>query len=225
MNDIAKRVFAIPAEVEMLLEQAFEEKKELGEVSPQLLEELNRAVGSLDQLKTEVAGWQMYSVGKKTGREAELKPLIKDLQKELKDHADKVEFIEYLLEKLIPPGPNSAFVNDRVAVYYSPSEATEPVDAEAEEATPIEFCETKYVPDKKKIKAAIEEWNQKCWQAKKAGEKEPPHPCPGWRIKQNWNLKVTLGGPGAQKNAKSRAKDREEIGATVGQQELPGGEG
>lgn len=121
---------------------------------------------------------------------ARIKPLIDELQSEIKFHSDRLEYAKKVLMFLVPPGRDSSYVNELVSIFYTASESTEVFDPEAVPIEYLEFSEPK--PSVSKIKEAL-----------KASKN-----VPGARTVVKYNLRIGAGGERGKLNESNRKKSR-----------------
>ncbi|NNE32099.1 MAG: hypothetical protein HKN40_07000 [Winogradskyella sp.] len=142
-----------------------------------------------DELLTELGTWYLNTKAKSEGKKAELKPLIDEMQNELRYYEKRLDFIKWAITNLLEPSDESDFVNDKVALFYQRSEKTVVTEPDA---VPIEYCKVVSTPQLTVIKEALE-----------SGEN-----VPGCEVETRYNLQVKLGGDRAIQNAKARQKKR-----------------
>lgn len=184
MSDLIRQVFALPLEFEHLATQAEQEMAETGAVSPELMEELGRCTISKERLLTALGHWWAQTDADLSGLEAKYKPIIEAMQGEMKYLKKRTEFIESLIERLLPPGEELA--NDDVHILYAHSQSVEITD---KDAVPFEYL-SEPEPEFGKIRSSLMNGAE----------------VAGARLKTNYNLKVKPGGPKAIAAAKKRAK-------------------
>lgn len=184
MSDLIRQVFALPLEFEHLASQAEEEMEAKGEVSPELMGELQRCAKDKEKLLTALGHWWAQTDADLTGLEAKYKPIIEAMQGEIKFLKKRSDFIESLIERLLPPGEELA--NDDVHLLYGTSQSVEITD---KDAVPFEYLSDPE-PEIGKIRASLLNGVN----------------VDGARLKPNYNLKVKPGGPKAIAAAKKRAK-------------------
>jgi len=131
----------------------------------------------------------LHLKAKAEGKKAELEPVIKEMQQEIKYFENKLEFAKWAISSTLPPGPDSEFVNERVSLFYQKSESVKVIDAES---VPVEFCKIVTTPKLTEIKAAL-----------LVGED-----IPGCEIAENYSLRVKTGGERAIANAKARRRKK-----------------
>lgn len=121
---------------------------------------------------------------------AKYKPIMEAYQKEIDYCVKRKAAAEETIKRLLPPGPDSECVNEHVSCWYRASTRGEFIDPEA---VPLEYCETKIIPN---LKA--------CNEAAKRGEQVPGH-----RLTQEYHLVIEMGGERAKRNAKTRKRNRQ----------------
>lgn len=120
---------------------------------------------------------------------AKVKPIIDELQAEVRYVEQQRDGLAALIKMMLPPGQDTEFVGERASAYYSSTSAVEVID---DTAVPIEFCEVKTVPSKRAIKAALE-----------AGQD-----VTGAQLQVNYHLRFGPGGERGEEAAKRRRKSR-----------------
>lgn len=158
-----------------------------GEITPQVAA-MQAQLAKLERI-TDLSNWYLRAEADHAAAEAALKPMIKELQLDIKSAEQRIEYIKNILIQVLPPGPDSQVCSDKANVFYSESSELDVFDPEA---VPFDLIKVVKVPDGKAIKAKLE-----------AGEE-----VPGARLKINWNLQVKHAGPRASKNAAARAEKR-----------------
>jgi len=163
-----------------------------GEPSPDAIEELKRALTAHDNLVGELAAWHNYTEAQEAKLKAEaeeIQPILDRITADAKRLQKRKAFIQMVVEKLLPPGPDSRYVDDKVSLFYTKSESVEVFDVDA---LPLECVEPKTIPVVKAIKAALS-----------TGKK-----VEGARLRVNWNLQIKQGGENAKANQRKLAKER-----------------
>jgi hypothetical protein len=172
-----------------LYEQAEAEIAEDGEIALDTQRCISELEGDRDRAITCLASWCLATRARLDAAEATHKPLIERLRGELKELADRLDFIKGHISRLMPKDREAQVVNEKVYCYQNPVDRVEVLEPEA---VPIELCRVKYEPDLEKI------------------EKELRQPGDTGiefaRIDTRWNPTVKPGGEKAIKNAKVRVR-------------------
>ena len=157
----------------------------------EVAQEIKNVVAGMSraEVMAQLGTWFLQLKNRLEGKEAELKPIVDHIQSELKYHKDRLDFVKWAITCVLRPGPDSEYVDERVSLFYSPSEKTM---INQPEAVPIEFCKVETVPQATLIKEALLQGKE----------------VPGCEVVTNYNLQVKLGGERAIANAKARAKKR-----------------
>jgi Siphovirus Gp157 len=184
VTDLIRQVFALPLEFEHLMRQAEEEIEAAGEVSPELMGELERCAGKRERLLTVLGHWWALADSDLAAIEAKYKPFIEAAQNEFKHLRDRRANAERLIKRLLPEGDELA--NDDVHISYGASQAVEITD---KDSVPFEYL-SEPEPEVAKIRRSLMNGVE----------------IPGARLKTNFNLRVKPGGPKAISSAKKRAK-------------------
>jgi hypothetical protein len=169
---------------------------EVTELAQRLTDEIVKMEGGVISL----ANYHRHLVANANAAKAALAPIVEELEADISAANQRVQWVETIIKRMLPPGPESALCNEQVNIYYTESTAVEIVD---HESLPMEFVEVETKAKKRTIEAAL-----------KKGEE-----VPGARLKINYNLQIKHAGPRAEKNARARAKKREQkvIEPTVGE--------
>lgn len=121
------------------------------------------------------------------GLQAKYKPLIEEMQADMRFHERKIEWHQRAIALTLPPGPHSEFIGEAGSVFYASSQKTKIVD---EAAIPLEYCKVETSPQLSLIKDAI-----------KGGAE-----IPGVVIETSYNLRIGAGGERGRANSRQRAK-------------------
>jgi hypothetical protein len=179
--------YKINKELRGLLEQAREEQDESGEVGESTRERIFEYAKNRDDFLTDVAVFYKQMDARHAGLKAEFKP-IQDRMKADLDRLDKTkEFCKWLVTRLTPNPEKYYLVNEKIYMYYTPSERVVIQDADQ-----IPECYTERTPMPAAIKADL-----------KMGAK-----IPGARIEKNFNLRISEGGEAAKVKNQKRIKNR-----------------
>jgi len=142
-----------------------------------------------EEILNQLGTWYLHLKAKAEGKKAELEPILKEMQKEIKYFENKLDFVKWAISSTLPPGPDSEFVNERVSLFYQKSESVKVIDAES---VPVEFCKIVTTLKLTEIKAAL-----------LMGED-----ISGCEISEKYSLRVKMGGDRAIANAKIRKRKR-----------------
>lgn len=165
------------------------------EVPAVLTDKLQKRRLTPEEALTKLGSWYHRIDAESRALEAKYRPLIDDMEADIKYLDNTKAFIKSCIGYLLPPDKESQFVNERVYIHYT--ETKETVITEPE-AVPIEFCKVvDPIPEKRAIKAALE-----------AGQE-----VPGAALQLNYHLQVKPGGARALKNSQNRLKRLEKAAA------------
>lgn len=163
-------------------------------VQVDVMEEVKEAVAgrTRDEILTELGTWYMNCKARAAAKKAELDPLIKEMQAEIKYFEQRLEFVKWAIQNVLRPGMTSDFVNDKVSMFYQKSEKLIVNDPES---VPIEYCKVVSTPQPAQIKQDMLDHGLH---------------VEGCEIETKYNLQVKPGGERAIKNAAARRKRRKE---------------
>lgn len=180
--------YKINSELRGLLETAREEQEEVGEVGESTREAIFEYAKNRDDFLTDVAVFYKQMDARHAGLKAEFEPIKLRMKADLDRVQKTKEFCKWLVTRLTPNPEKYYLVNDKVYLYYSPSEKvviSSPSD--------IPECYTERVPVPSAIKADL-----------KMGNK-----IPGAHLQENFNLQIKEGGDAAIQRNKKRLKNKE----------------
>lgn len=177
-KDVTETFFEVPDDALRVIE----EEEEKGEPS-------NALISAPAQGLIWRSNYIMRLEGDLHALEAKYKPLIAEMETQLKHLEQRIEFQKRCIKMALIPGPDAEYVDDNVSLFYKTTTACDVFDAEA---VPLEYCEVVSKPSTRQIKAVLE-----------AGTE-----VPGARLVINYHLQVKPGGQKAKKNAESRRTRR-----------------
>lgn len=120
---------------------------------------------------------------------ARYKPIMDEMNAEIKFVQDRKERLKKLATFILPPALESDYVDDAISFFY---QSTTSVDIYDNNAIPLDFTRVITEADKKKIKESL-----------LAGED-----VPGAKLIQRYHLQIKPGGLIAKNNQKKRIKNR-----------------
>lgn len=177
-NDTLENIFAIPDEALQVLN----DEEERGGISLSLH---NAPARGLIYRSNQI----MRLDAELRSLEAKYKPLIEEMESQLKFIQNRIEFQKNCIKQVLVPGPDAEYIDDNISLFYTTTTACEITD---EEQIPIEYSRVTTKPAVSEIKKVLESGTN----------------VPGARLVLNYNLQVKPGGPKAKKNAETRRNRR-----------------